>query len=120
MISDTARIDACRDVQIKGYACICADVIILGHHHIQNLEYQMSRYKMKKPEDAVWGAEPLVIDKHAYIGTRAIILPQVTYIPKGVIIGAGSVLSKNPDKPNQIWAGNPARPIRKHDLNLLE
>ncbi|MBW1750927.1 MAG: hypothetical protein JRJ37_09570 [Deltaproteobacteria bacterium] len=35
---------------------------------------------------------------------------QVTHIPNGVVIGAGSVLTKNPG-PYEIWAGNPARKI---------
>jgi len=39
------------------------------------------------------------------------ILPQVTEIPDGVVIGMGSVLTKNPG-PYEIWAGNPARKIR--------
>jgi acetyltransferase-like isoleucine patch superfamily enzyme len=40
----------------------------------------------------------------------AVVLYQVTRIPDGVIVGAGSVLTKNPGA-YEIWAGNPARKI---------
>ena len=38
------------------------------------------------------------------------ILCQVTFIPDGVVVRAGAVLTKNPG-PYEIWAGNPARKI---------
>lgn len=54
---------------------------------------------------------PILIKKNAWIGSRAIILGNVT-IGTGSIIGAGSVVTKS--VPNyEIWAGNPARLIRK-------
>ena len=37
-------------------------------------------------------------------------LYQATHIPDGVVLGAGSVLTKNPG-PYEIWAGIPARKI---------
>lgn len=40
----------------------------------------------------------------------AIVLYQVTEIPDGVVVGAGSVLTKNPGA-YEIWAGNPAQKI---------
>jgi acetyltransferase-like isoleucine patch superfamily enzyme len=54
---------------------------------------------------------PIVVKKNAWIGSRAIILGNVT-IGRGSIIGAGSVVTKSvPDY--EMWAGNPARLIRK-------
>ncbi len=45
------------------------------------------------------------------MGTRSIILPNVTKIGNGVIIGAGSVVTKDiPDY--AIFAGNPANILR--------
>lgn len=71
-----------------------------------------------------WGRRPLAqveaqygvrwqdkyIGADVWIHDGAIVLYQVTHIPDGVIVGAGSVLTKNPG-PYEIWAGNPARMI---------
>ncbi len=63
--------------------------------------------------DADW-ADRLVktsVGDMAVIGTNATILGGIK-IGKGAIIGAGSVVTKNvPD--GQVWAGNPARPIKR-------
>lgn len=51
------------------------------------------------------------IKEYAFIGAHVIICKPVT-IGRGAIVGAGSVITKDiPD--NEIWAGNPARLIRK-------
>ena len=55
--------------------------------------------------------KPIVIKKHAFIGARSIILKGVT-IGENSVIGAGSVVTGNIPQ-NEIWAGNPARFIRK-------
>ena len=53
-------------------------------------------------------------DKHigadVWIHDGSIILYQVTHIPDGFVLGAGSVLTRNPE-PYEIWAGNPAAKI---------
>ena len=51
------------------------------------------------------------ICKGAYIGMGTMIVKPVT-IGEGAIVGAGSIVTK--DIPaNEVWAGNPARFIRK-------
>ena len=52
----------------------------------------------------------LEIEEYVWIGTDAIILPSVTKIGKGAIIGAGSVVTKNVEA-FEIVAGNPAKTI---------
>lgn len=55
--------------------------------------------------------KPVVIEDHVFIGARSIILKGVT-IGENSIVGAGSVVTKSIPA-NEIWAGNPARFIRK-------
>lgn len=48
-----------------------------------------------------------------WIGANSTVLPGVT-IGEGTIIGAGSLVNKNCE-PNSLYAGNPARFIKKLD-----
>ena len=71
-----------------------------------------------------YGKEPLALledeigvfwqDKYigsdVWIHDGSIVLYQVTHIPDGVVLGGGSVLTKNPG-PYEIWAGVPAKKI---------
>jgi acetyltransferase-like isoleucine patch superfamily enzyme len=50
------------------------------------------------------------IGKDVFFGYRSVVVQSVTSIPDGVIIGANSVLTKNPG-PYEIWAGTPAKKI---------
>lgn len=51
------------------------------------------------------------IKRNAFIGIGKIIIKPVT-IGERAIVGAGSIVTKNiPD--DEVWAGNPARFIRK-------
>ena len=54
---------------------------------------------------------PVMIQKNVWIGARSIILPGVT-IQSDSIIGAGSVVT-NDVPSNSIFAGNPAKLIKK-------
>lgn len=56
-------------------------------------------------------SEPVVIEDGVFVGAHTIVLKGVT-IGKNSIVGAGSVVTKS-IPPNEIWAGNPARFIRK-------
>jgi len=54
------------------------------------------------------------LGRNVSIGSNATILGGVC-IADGVVVGAGSVVTKNIPK-NEIWAGNPARFIRKVNI----
>ncbi len=57
----------------------------------------------------------LEIGHDVWIGANAIILPSVSFIGNGAVIGAGSVVTKNV-APYTVVAGNPAKMIR-HRFN---
>lgn len=54
----------------------------------------------------------VIIDDYTWIGANVIILKGV-YIPEGCIIAAGSVVIKSLSEPNALYAGNPAKMIKK-------
>lgn len=56
-------------------------------------------------------SKPVEIKDGAFVGAHSIVLKGVT-IGEGAVVGAGSVVTKSiPD--GEIWAGNPAKYIRK-------
>lgn len=55
----------------------------------------------------------VVIEDHAWIGTRATILPNVT-IGRGAVVAAGSVVTRDVP-PLTIVAGVPAKPVGTRD-----
>lgn len=86
-------------VEIGKYCKITSGVHILTHDYSRSV----IRTKYKKILNS---AKPTKIGDNVFIGIRTIILPGVT-IGNNVIIGAGSVISRNvPD--NVVVAGNPA------------
>lgn len=66
---------------------------------------------------------PLVIGHDVWIGANVIILPSVSYIGNGAVIGAGSILTKDVEPYTKV-AGNPARVISKrfneNQIEILE
>jgi acetyltransferase-like isoleucine patch superfamily enzyme len=94
-------IDISADVTLCAYAVIGEEVLILTHEHAH------PGYRRR---DSVW-ASPLRVGRHAFLGSRTIVLASVAEIGEGAIIGAGSVLTR--DVPaGQLWAGNPARFVK--------
>ena len=66
--------------------------------------------RMKYPAPDV-KSKPIYIAEGAFIGACSIILKGVT-IGERAVIGAGSVVTKNVPA-DEVWAGNPAKQIRK-------
>lgn len=61
-----------------------------------------------------WYSGDVYIGDNAFIGARTIISKPIK-IGKNAVVGAGSVVTKDiPD--GEVWAGNPARFIRKREI----
>lgn len=79
--------------------------VVVGHR----VEFYTSDHD---PDDPAFGRRdaPIVVEDHAWIGSRAILLKGVT-IGRGAVVAAGSVVTKDVP-PFNIVGGNPARFIR--------
>lgn len=87
------------EIEIGNHVHITMNCVILTH----NLDTSSSRIK--------WQRGHVKIGDGAFIGAASIICNTVT-IGDNAIVGAGSVVTKDiPD--NEIWAGNPAKFIKK-------
>lgn len=102
-ISEQVTIDCSSKVVIGDNVWISEHSRILNHEH----RIQGRQWKESKAVDVTEGLE---IGEDAWIGSNVIILPQVTRIGTGAIIGAGSVVTKNVED-YDIVAGNPAKKI---------
>lgn len=63
-------------------------------------------------------SRPVVVEDHAWIGVRAVIVPGVT-VGRGAIVGAGAVVTRDVE-PLSIVFGNPARPVGSRSEHELE
>ena len=106
------------DSKISSHAFICEGVnigkgVFIGH----NVTFINDRYPRATTEGGALQTEAdcsvvqTYVDDYASIGSSATILCGVR-IGKGAIVGAGSVVTKS-IPPGEIWAGNPARYLRK-------
>lgn len=97
------------NTKIGKYVMVGQDLFIVANNH------RVDRTDIPMALQGSLPYEQTIIEDDVWIGTRVVILPGL-HIPRGVIIGAGSVLSKNPGE-YEIWGGVPAKFIksRKND-----
>lgn len=116
-----ASLEIGNEVSISNSAFYCSEKIVIedyvmigGGCKIWDSDFHPidPEVRKKTPNDG-YAKKPIHIKESAFIGGGSIILKGVT-IGKNSVVGAGSVVSKSiPD--NEIWAGNPARFIKKLD-----
>ena len=94
-----------RTVKIGNNLMMAEDVLFLGGgHKFDRLDIPMG-HQPSEPKT------PLEIGDDVWIGARVMILPGCRNIGKGVIVGAGSVVTKDiPDY--AIVGGNPAKVLK--------
>jgi len=101
IINNLCQIDYSGGIEFGTNCCLSEMVLIETHSH---------GYDPHSPSQAA----PLVIEDNVWIGTRAVILPQVARIGRGSIVAAGSIVTHSVP-PNVIVGGNPARIIKQLD-----
>lgn len=92
---------------------IIEDEVLLGSGcKIYDTDFHELSYEDRKKENiSKISVKPVRICEGAFIGANTIILKGVT-IGRHCVVGAGSVVTHNIPE-NEIWAGNPARFIKK-------
>lgn len=104
VINREVYLDGRAGVQIGNNVNVSFQVCLLSLHHDHN-----------NPDFSSIGA-PVVVQDHAWIGARAIILPGVT-IGEGAVVAAGAVVTRS--VPNYaVVGGVPARIIGQRNPNL--
>ena len=106
LVSRFALLDCTGSIELGPWCNISARCRIYTHDHIHLGCRPL--LAVEEEHGVLWQDKKIGADVWIHDGT--IVLYQVTHIPDGVVIGAGSVLTKNPG-PYEIWAGNPARKI---------
>lgn len=114
LISRFSLIDCTGSIHIGAWCNISARSRIYTHDHIH--QGKMPLLAVEEKFGVIW--QDKYIGSDVTIHDGAMVLYQVTVIPDGVVLGAGSVLTKNPGS-YEIWAGVPARKIGvRQDLDL--
>ncbi|MGL1890223.1 MAG: acyltransferase [Spirochaetaceae bacterium] len=105
-IRKSITLDMVGDISIGDYTIFSDHVSIFTHdHQIKTKNLILSEDEKK---GVLWSS--ITIGSDVYFGIYTTVTKNVTNIPDGVVIGANSVLTKNPG-PYEIWAGVPAKKI---------
>lgn len=102
------------ETRIGRYSSIASGVRVVNHNH--PLSFKGTSGLFFNPELGLcdrWLVErnPLEIGNDVWIGTNAVIMPEVNRIGDGAVIGAGAVVSRDVP-PYAVLLGNPARVVK--------
>jgi len=106
LISRFALLDCTGSIHIGPWCNIGARSRIYTHDHVHAGRRPL--LEVEEQLGVLW--QDKYIGRDVWIHEGSIVLYQVTHIPDGVVVGAGSVLTRNPG-PYEIWAGAPARKV---------
>jgi virginiamycin A acetyltransferase len=100
--------------EIGRYCSIAKNVYIYTRNHPLNYKSSHPFFfnsRLKIVEKDLIPTTSIVVGNDVWIGVNVIILPSVSFIGDGAVIGAGSIVTKNVP-PYAIVAGNPAKVIK--------
>lgn len=119
-VGKSAKLKIGNNVGISQSAIVCHESIIIGDFvkigggvKIYDTDFHSLDPEIRKTSSDLMDKKtmPVIIEDNAFIGAFSLVLKGVT-IGKNSIIGAGSIVTKSVPS-NEIWAGNPAKFIRK-------
>jgi acetyltransferase-like isoleucine patch superfamily enzyme len=103
-----------------GHSCefVCSTSITIGSNCLIASKTTFNDTGHEYSKQSLINKQPIttkaiIVEDDVWIGTRCVILQGVT-IGKGAVIGAGSVVNKS-IPPYEVWAGVPARFIKKRE-----
>jgi len=105
-------------VGISNTTIVCMNSIEIEDHayigggcQIYDTDFHSLDHKLRGSKEDCPSNLPILLGENCFIGGHSIVLKGVS-IGDGSVVGAGSVVTKSIPK-NELWAGNPARFIRK-------
>ena len=119
-VSKNAQLLINQGAGISNSTIVCTNQITIGDFvkiggdcKIYDTDFHALDFNQRINGDDASISKPIIICEGAFVGAGSTILKGVT-IGKKSVIGAGSVVAKDIPE-NEIWAGNPAKFIRKLD-----
>lgn len=116
VISRFSILDNTGAIHIGPWCMIGARARIYTHDHCHQGKAPL--LAVQERHGVLW--QDKYFGKDVWIHENAIVLYQASILPDGFVLGAGSVLTKNPG-PYEIWGGVPAQKIAdRRDLSATE
>jgi hypothetical protein len=110
IVSPYALLDCTGSIHIGAWCNISARCRVYTHDHVH--QGRRPLFAVEKDYGVMW--QDKYIGTDVWLHDGSIVLYQATYLPDGFVLGAGSVLTKNPGT-YEIWAGAPARRVGRRE-----